>query len=137
MIPNTGFLLVLNPPQKFPSIVGIQPHRSNQKIESSSVSLCKFEIHLNNFQRSLDQSKKYIWEHPTVIIENCQQKKYQVNNQEEIFNLVAGLDGTFLDTELRYQGDKEQFPIQDQPRQLLIYADVLPGFHRRLINQIV
>ena len=35
------------------SSLNFQPHRSNQRIESSSVSLCIFIIHLNCFQRSL------------------------------------------------------------------------------------
>ena len=34
-------------------------------------------------------------------------------------------------------GNKEQFPIQDQLRQFLIYADVFPGFNWRLTDQIV
>ena len=44
-------------------------------------------------------------------------QKYQ---RKDIFNLVDGLEGTFLVAELRYQNNKDQFPIHDQPRQFLI-----------------
>ena len=50
---------------------------------------------------------------------------------------MAGLDGTLLDSELIYQGNKEKFPTQDQPKQFLIYTDVLPRFNWRLIDKIV
>ena len=62
------------------SSLNFQPHRFNQNIESSSVSLCIFRIHLNCFQRSLVLSKKCRWSHPTVTSVNCQQTKYQANN---------------------------------------------------------
>ena len=53
-----GWLLSgLNPTQKSPSIVRSQPHRSNQNIESSMVSICIFRICLNCFRRSLDWTK--------------------------------------------------------------------------------
>ena len=50
---------------------------------------------------------------------------------------MAGLDGTLLDSELIYQGNKEKFPTQDQPKQFLIYANVFPVFNWRLIDKIV
>ena len=77
MILNTGFLLELNPTQNSLSIVGSQPHISNQNTESSSVSLCILVIHRNRFQRSLVQPEKGIWARPTVTSVNRQQKKYQ------------------------------------------------------------
>ena len=60
-----------------------QPHRSNQRIESSSASLCIFRIHLNCFQRSLVRSEKGRWARPTVTSVNRQQTKYQINNQKD------------------------------------------------------
>ena len=92
-IPNTGLLSELNPTKTFLSISGIQPHRSYQNIEYSSVSLCILGIHLNRFQRSLDQSRKGRWACPTVTRVNRKRKNYQVNNKEKINISISGWIG--------------------------------------------
>ena len=62
------------------SSVNYHPHRSNQNIESSSVSLCKLVLHLNCFSQSLPWSYISICAGPTVTSVNRQQTKHQVNN---------------------------------------------------------
>ena len=62
------------------SSVSLQPHISNQNIESSSLSLCKLVIYLNCFLRYLVQSYISRGARPKVTSLNRQHTKYEVNN---------------------------------------------------------
>ena len=65
------------------SSVNPQPHRSNQNIESSSVSFNILGIHLNCFLRSLVRSLISRGARPTVKSVNRQKTKYQSLEETE------------------------------------------------------
>ena len=64
------------------SSLNCQSQISNQSIESSSVSICKWGIHINCFQQYCVQSEKVRWVCPTVTSLNPQYTKYQGNNNK-------------------------------------------------------
>ena len=82
------YLLSLIPMSWYLSSLKLQPHRLNQKLESSSVSIFIFRIYLNCFQRSIVQSEKGRWARETVNSVNCQQTKNTKSTIQKVRNIL-------------------------------------------------